>query len=406
MTSLPVDRAQVRTCFPSLASGFGYLDNAGGSQIPDVVIDAMADYCRTSYVQTGGSYPASVATKCLLDETHAFVAEFLNAGSTGGVILGASSTALVHLLANAFGETLRPGDEIIVADSNHEGNATPWYRLERFGIKVIPWPVDSKSMICELGALERLLGARTRVVAFPHVSNLTGIIADVRAISEVVRAAGAIAVCDGVAFAPHRAIDVQALGCDFYFYSTYKVYGPHLGAMYGRHEAWAPLTGPNHVFIAQDSFPSKWELGSIPYEGCAGLLGLRTYLAFLAGESYAGNATVQRAFATMADLEHAPHERMYTYLAGKRGIRIIGPKTFSPDAVGTLSFRHATKSSAEIAHAVNRHELGIKHGNFYSVRLLHALDIDPDDGVSRVSLVHYNTVEEIDRLAGVLDELL
>ena len=406
MTSPPVDCAQVRALFPSLAFGFGYLDNAGGSQIPEVVIAAMSDYCRTSYVQTGGSYPASVATKRVLMEAHAFVAEFLNAGSTGGIILGASSTALVHLLANAFGETLRPGDEIIVADSNHEGNATPWYRLERFGIKVIAWPVDPESMTCELDALQPLLNERTRVVAFPHVSNLTGIVADVRAICDLVRAAGAVSVCDGVAFAPHRAIDVQTLCCDFYFYSTYKVYGPHLGAMYGRHEAWAPLTGPNHVFIAQDSFPTKWELGSISYEGCAAMLGLRAYLAILAGESYAGYATVQRAFATMSALEYAPHEQLYAWLASRPQVRIIGPRAFGPDAVGTLSFRHASKSSAEIVDAVNRRELGIKHGNFYSVRLLRAIGVHPEDGVARVSLVHYNTVGEIDRLTGVLDELL
>ena len=406
MTSLPVDRAQVRACFPSLASGFGFLDNAGGSQVPAVVIDAMADYCRTSYVQTGANYPASVSTKRTLDDAHAFVAEFVNAGPTGGVILGASSTALVHLLATAFGETLQPGDEIIVADSNHEGNATPWYRLERFGIKVTAWPVDPASMTCELASLEPLLGPRTRVVAFPHVSNLTGIIADVRAISDRVRAAGALTVCDGVAFAPHRAIDVQALGCDFYFYSTYKVFGPHLGAMFGRQAAWAPLTGPNHVFIAKDSFPSKWELGSISYEGCAGVFGLRAYLALLAGESYAGHATVRRAFARIAELEHEPHERLYSYLAEKPGVRIIGPRAFGPDAVGTISFSHATKSAAEIAHAVNRRELGMKHGNFYSVRLLRALGLGTDDGVARVSLVHYNSVDEIDRLTGVLEEIL
>ncbi len=406
MTSLPVDRAQVRACFPSLASGFGYLDNAGGSQIPATVVDAMANYCRTSYAQTGGSYPASVATKRVLTDAHAFVAEFLNAGSTGGVILGASSTALVHLLATAFGETLGPGDEVIVADTNHEGNATPWYRLERFGIKVSAWSVDPESMACELSALERLLGPRTRVVAFPHVSNITGRIADVRGICDAVRAAGAVSVCDGVAFAPHRAVDVQALGCDFYFYSTYKVFGPHLGAMYGRHEAWNRLTGPNHVFIPKDSFPTKWELGSISYEACAGILALREYLAFLAGEAYAGYGTVQRAFTAVSLLEHAPHERLYSFLANQRQLRIIGPRTFGPDAVGTLSFRHASKSSAEIVEAVNRRELGIKHGNFYSVRLLRAIGLDPDDGVARVSLVHYNTVGEIDRLAGVLDEWL
>ena len=406
MDSLSTLRATARACFPSLDSGFAYLDNAGGSQIPAVVIDAISDYCRTSYVQTGGGYPASLACKRVLDGAHAFAAEFLNACETGGVILGPSSTSLVHLLSTAFGEVLQPGDEVIVADTNHEANATPWYRLERFGIKVVPWPADPETLTCTLSSLGNILGPRTRIVAFPHASNVTGIVADVPAICAAVRAAGAISVCDGVAFAPHRAVDVQALGCDFYFFSAYKVYGPHLAAMYGRHEAWAPLTGPNHVFIPKSAFPSKWELGSLSYEGCAGMLALPRYLEVLAEESYAGYATVTRAFAAMNRLEESPHERLYGFLSTKPRVRLIGPRKFGPDAVGTLGFRHETLLPAEITAQVNRHPIGIKHASFYSIRLLRTIGIDPGEGVVRVSLVHYNSTEEIDRLIGVLDPLL
>ena len=406
MTLAPPDPAAIRAHFPSLASGFAFLDNAGGSQVPGEVIDAIADHFRTSCAQTGGSYPASMSAKRTVEDAHTFIAEFMNAGEAGGVTLGASSTALVHILANAFGEIIQPGDEIIVAETNHEANATPWYRLERFGLKIISWPVDLESFTCELAALKHLLSPRTRVVAFPHVSNITGLIADVPSIAAVVRAAGAVSVCDGVAYAPHRAIDVQALGCDFYYYSTYKVYGPHLGAMFGRRDAWAALTGPNHGFIPKDAFPAKWDPGSVSHEGCAGLVALKSYLGFLTGETYAGRATIERALAAMAELEQAPHERLYAYLADRPKLRIVGPQKFSPNAVGTLSFCHAMRPSAEIAAAVSARGLGIKHGHFYSVRLLRALGIEPEDGVTRVSLVHYNTVEEIARLAAVLDELL
>ncbi len=401
-----IDRTRVRACFPSLASGFAFLDNAGGSQVPATVIEATSHYFRTSYAQTGASYPASLGTKQTIDGAHALVAELMNAGALGGVVLGASSTALVHALANAFGDALPPGDEIIVAATNHEGNATPWDRQECRRLRIIPWPVNPESLECELETLRGLLSPRTRVVTFPHVSNILGKIVDVAAICDLVRAAGAVSVVDGVAFAPHRAIDVQALGCDFYFYSTYKVFGPHLGAMFGRHAAWAPLTGPNHGFIPKDYFPTKWEPGSVSHEGCAGLLGLRDYLAVLAGETYAGRRTVERAFATIADLEHEPHERLYAYLASKPGVRIVGPGAFGPDAVGTLSFTHATRSSAAIAEFVNQRGSGIKHGNFYSVRLLRALGVDLEDGVTRVSLVHYNSVEEIERLIAVFEEIL
>ncbi len=230
-------------------------------------------------------------------------------------------------------------------------------------------------------------------------------VADVRAICDVMRAAGAVSVCDGVAFAPHRAIDVQALGCDFYFYSAYKVYGPHMGAMYRTARSLGAADGSESRLHSEVRLSRQMGVGQHFLRGCAGLLALRDYLGLLAGESYAGHATVQRAFAAMSALEHEPHERLYAYLSGRRDIHIVGPRKFGPQAVGTLSFRHATRRSAEIATEVNRHQLGIKHGNFYSIRLLRGLGIDSDDGVVRVSLVHYNTVGEIDRLIAVLDAL-
>ncbi len=396
---------EVRACFPSLKDGFAFLDNAGGSQVPAVVIDAIADYFRTKYAQTGGTYPASVAARETIEAAHAFVAQFMNAGQAGGVILGASSTTLVHGLANAFGEILHAGDEIIVSDANHEGNATPWRRLERFGIKVVAWPIDAVTLACEPDSLRALLTPRTRVVAFPHVSNLLGRVSDARAIADVARAAGAVSVCDGVAYAPHRAIDVQAFGCDFYFYSTYKVFGPHMGAMFGRREAWAPLTGANHGFIPRDAFPTKWEPGGVSHEGCAGVLALQWHVGFLEGEPYQNYVSVQRAFDHVADLERGPHARLLEYLTAKNGVSVLGPTQPGPDAVALVSFRHARVPSARIAAVVNRRGLGIKHGHFYSVRLLQALGIDPEDGVARVSLAHYNTVEEIGRLIAVLEEV-
>ncbi|MBS0659054.1 MAG: aminotransferase class V-fold PLP-dependent enzyme [Verrucomicrobia bacterium] len=401
------DAASVRAHFPALAGGFAFLDNAGGSQLPHSVIDAMTDYLRHSYAQLGASYPASVRAKQVVDGAHALLAEFVNAGPTGGIVLAASSTALVHLLANAYSEILQPGDEVIVAETNHEGDATPWYRLERCGVKVVNWPLDPETLDCPLATLQGLLNARTRVVAFPHVSNLTGQIAPVREICDLVRQAGAVSVCDGVAYAPHRAIDVQDYGCDFYFYSAYKVFGPHLGVLFGRHAAFAPLTGPNHVFIPRTSFPGKWEPGGVNHEGCAGILGLRPYFETLAGEPWAGHGTVRRAYAAIEALEQAPHARLHAWFAGRSDLRLIGPAHFEPArSVGIVSFCHKRRKAVEIAEAINARGFGMKHGHFYSFRLVRALGLDPEDGVARISLAHYNTVEEIDRLTAALMEVL
>jgi cysteine desulfurase family protein (TIGR01976 family) len=342
----------------------------------------------------------------MVSDAHSFVEELVNAGSAGKVVLGPSMTALSTILANAYGEVLSPGDEVIVAQTNHEANAGPWARLGRRGAVVKMWPVDPATFRCSLPALRSLLGPRTRVVALPHVSNLIGEIEPLAEIAEAAHRAGARVVADGVAFAPHRAIDVQALGVDYYLYSTYKVYGPHMGALFGRSEAFEEIEGPNHFFIPKEEIPYKFELGGVSHEGCAGLLALRPYLRFLAGDTGSGRAAVERAFAVMAALEEPLTERLLDFLRSKRGVKIVGSDRAGAHRVGTVSFVHDRVSPPRIVEAAHREEIGIRFGHMYAVRLCEALGIDLATGVVRVSLLHYNTEEEIERLIRVLDAVL
>ncbi|HSI72075.1 MAG TPA: aminotransferase class V-fold PLP-dependent enzyme, partial [Fimbriimonas sp.] len=243
----------VRSWFPALRSNFAYLENAGGSQAPGCVSVGIRQYMQSSYVQVGANYPASQKATEIVAGAHAFMEEWVNAGDIGKVVLGPSSTALIHIIANAYGEILQPGDEIIVADTNHEANAWPWYRLERFGIVVKPWRIDPATFLCPLEDLFGLLTDKTKLVAFPHVSNLLGEVVDVAAITKLVHEHGAKVFVDGVAYAPHGVIDVQEWGVDWYIFSNYKVYGPHMATLFGRHESFAELTGPNHHFIPKDA---------------------------------------------------------------------------------------------------------------------------------------------------------
>jgi cysteine desulfurase family protein (TIGR01976 family) len=398
-------RDEIRAWFPSLSSGFAYLENAGGSQVPGVVADAVRDYMLSAYVQLGAGYPQSLAASKIVDDAHTFIEQFVNAGSAGRVVLGPSTTALNVILANAYAETLREGDEIVIAETNHEANAGPWSRLETRGAKIVWWRVDPTKYGCPLAALPRLLNERTRLVTFPHVSNLLGEILDVRAATDMAHAVGARVVVDGVAYAPHRAIDVQALAADWYVYSTYKVYGPHMGALFGRHEAFAELEGPNHFFIPRESIPYKFELGGVSHEGCAGLLALRPYLAWLGESDTCDRSAIERAFITMERLEGPLQERLVGWLRNRSDVRIIGPGRFDEDCVGTISFLHSRLSSPEIAAAVDREAIGIRYGHMYAWRLCQALGIDPESGVVRVSLLHYNTEEEIERLISVLEKV-
>ena len=413
----PVSIESIRAQFPALAaSGTVFLENAGGSQVPRSVADAVRDYMLHHYVNAGAAYELSRRATAINVDAHDFINRFMNGEDRGQVILGPSSTALCRMLAGCYRQVLQPGDEVIVSEAGHEANIGPWLELAAQGVIVKFWRVDPATFDLPIDALRALLSPRTKIVAFPHVSNVLGGIVDVKAIAELAHGVGAKVVVDGVAFASHQSIDVAAWGVDWYVYSTYKVFGPHMGALFGTHEALAELTGPNHYFIPRTEVPRKFEVGGANPEGCAGLLGLRPYLHFLAGREppneEVSRATIEAAYRTMAHHEEPLTERLMRYLRGKAGVRILGPSAAPGNPahrsrVGTISFVHARKSSREIAEYANARGLGIRHGHSYSYRLCEALGLkNPADGVVRASFVHYNTPAEIDRLVATLDEVL
>jgi cysteine desulfurase family protein (TIGR01976 family) len=401
-------RTRIREAFPALDGDTVFLENAGGSQVPAVVAERIRDYMVSSYVQLGAGYPMSDDATRLVDEAHDFVRLLVN-GSDGEAILGPSTSALLRMLADCYSKKLSPGDEVVVAEIGHEANVGPWKSLQRFGVELRWWRMDPETCESPIGALAELLNQRTALVAFPHVSNLLGDILDVAAITRLVHDAGARVVVDGVAYAPHRAMDVTAWDVDVYAYSTYKVYGPHMAAMWATRDTLAELDSPNHFFIPDDELPYAFELGGVCHEGCAGILGLRDYLAALAGVGEPvelDRPAVERAFELMTACELPLQERLVKYLLSRDDVRIVGPDRVGPSRVGTVSFVHASKSSREIADAVNRSGIGIRHGHMYAYHLCQALGLDPDDGVVRVSLVHYNTPNEIERLIDVFDRAL
>jgi cysteine desulfurase family protein (TIGR01976 family) len=343
-----------------------------------------------------------------VEAAHAFARTFVNA-RRGHAMIGSSSTVLLNMLAACYGQVLAPGSEIILAETGHEANLGPWKRLEKLGMTIRWWRLDPDLMVCPLDALDELLNDNTALVALPHVSNLLGGIVDLPVIVRKVHDAGARVVADGVAYAPHRAIDVDAWDVDWYVYSTYKVYGPHMAVLYGRDDALAELPGPNHFFVPRDDLPYQFEPGGPSHEGCAGLLALGDYLKLLAGADEAApcdRAVVTRAFAAMEDLERPLIDRLLGYLAAKPGVRVVGPPEPGPARVGTISFVHESKPSREIAAALDRTEIAVRHGHMYAWHLCQALGLDLEDGVLRVSFVHYNTLDEIERLIAALEQIL
>lgn len=403
----PQLREELRSHFPALATGTVYLENAGGSQVPVQVADRIRDYLLESYVQLGAGYGLSKRSTEVVHQAHSLVRLLMGGEEDEGeVILGSSASSLLQMLSDCYSRVLQAGQEVIVAETGHEANVGPWTRLDRHGIETRWWRMNPEDFSCSLDQLEDLLSNRTALVAFPHVSNLLGEIVDIRQITTLAHQAGARVVADGVAFAPHRAMRVSEWGVDWYVYSTYKVYGPHMAALWGSRDALGELTGPNHYFI--HDVPYQFELGGPSHEGCAGLLGLSDYLEKIVGveEGSLGRSDIDRAFEVMAACEQPVQARLLEYLCSREDVRIVGPEVDGPARVGTISFVHADKSSQDITEVVDRTEIGIRHGHMYAYRLCEALDLDPEDGVVRVSLVHYNTPDEIERLIEVLDQAL
>lgn len=397
---------QIRAQFPSLANGEIFMDNAGGAQVPLSVADAIRDYLLNSNVQIGAEYPASRRATQSLADAHSMMNTVMGGDGIGQTILGASSSVLCQMLADCYADSLQPGDEVIVAESGHEANVGPWVNLAKRGITVKLWEANPTTGICELATLQNLLSAKTKVVALVHVSNILGQVEDIKPCIDAAHAVGAKVVVDGVAYAPHLTVDVAGLDADWYVFSCYKVFGPHIGAMFGKHDAFAELTGPNHYFLPKSYLPAKFELGSPCYESCAGLLGLKPYLQFLAGESTFDRSTVLAAWRAMEELEQPLTARLLDFLATKPKVKVIGSAAPGKDRVPTISFLHENRTTQEISDAVLQAGIGMRWGNFYSVRLLERLGINSDSGVARVSFAHYNTVEEVDRLISALEPVL
>ncbi len=404
-----LDIAYVRKQFPGLASGYAFMDNAGGSMVLQAVADRVADYLLNSSVQLGASYRPSVEAGERVMQARRSVMQLINAAHPEEVIMGGSTTHLLQILCRAIAPSIGPGDEIIVTNCDHEANIGPWVRLcEDRGATLRVWQVDPDSCELELDDLQALLGEKTRYVAVTHASNILGSINPVAEIARRVHAVGAKLCVDAVAYAPHRLVDVQASGADFYVYSFYKTFGPHFAVLWGRRDLLLEFPSLNHFFIGQEVVPYKLQPGNVNYELSFGCIGITDYLLDIGerlGAQGSERERMQAAFDAFEVQEDALAERLLAFLRQCPGVRIIG-KTSTPDRVPTISFVVAGVRSEAVVLKVDEHRIGIRFGDFYARRLIEALGLAPLGGVVRVSLAHYNTLEEIDRLITALDQAI
>lgn len=407
---LPSDLlAFVRGRFPALASPWALFDNAGGSAPLAGVVDRVASHMRETPVQLGASYALSERATAAVAAGHRAAERLVGAGE-GEVLLGASTTTNLALMARALAPTFAAGDELVVTNLDHEANVGAWRALAAHGLVVREWALRPDDAALHVEDLEPLLNARTRLVAFTHVSNVVGTIHDAAAIVRRVHAAGALACVDGVAFAPHRLVDVKACGADLYAVSLYKVYGPHLALLYGRRDVLERARSQNHFFVGEHEVPYKLEPGSVPHELAASLPAILDYLLALDARLPGGGderERLARAFDAIAAHEAALVAPLLAWLRGRDDVRVLGVRDAdAAQRVPTVAFTVAGRHASEIPAALDRAGVAIRWGDFYARRAIGALGLEASGGVVRASLAHYNSPGDVARLVAALEEAL
>jgi cysteine desulfurase family protein (TIGR01976 family) len=410
-----IDFAPFRRQFPALAREVNgrvsaFLDNPAGTQVPQDAIDRLRDYWINSNANLGGFFRASRHSTALFRETHAAMADMLGAGALDEIIIGQNMTTLTFAISRAIARTLGADDEIVVTNLDHDGNVAPWRALEERGVVIRVVDINPEDCTLDMADLASKINSRTRVVAVTHCSNLVGTIVDVAEVCRLAREAGAISYIDAVQYAAHGAIDVRALDCDFLVCSSYKFFGPHLGILYGKRARLDALE-PYKVRPADDVPPGRFETGTLNFEGCAALLGTFDYFQRV-GRAAGPAATSRRALVTQAlNAFHAQERqlgrRLIEGLQRIPGVRVWGitnPNRLA-ERVPTVSFTKDGLHPDAIAESLGEQEIYVWSGNNYALSLTERLGLERSGGMVRVGPVHYNTVEEIDRLLEHVESL-
>ncbi|MGA8852804.1 MAG: cysteine desulfurase-like protein [Christiangramia sp.] len=402
-----IDIDFVRKQFPALERDFVFMDNAGGSQVLGKVVERISGYLVHHNVQLGASYKVSAEAGKKLKYATSRIAELVNASRSEEVVIGSSTTMLLRILSQTISGQWKKGDEIIVTDTDHEANVSPWMDLKNKGFEIKIWKVNPETLELELSDLKKLMNSKTRLVAVTHASNVLGTINPIKQIAKEVHKAGALICVDGVAYAPHRKVDVQELDADFYTFSWYKTYGPHLAVMYGKYQKLLKLDSLNHYFIGKKDVPYKLQPGNFNFELTYSTLGIIEYYEELYRHHFETKQAdfserLTKTFEIIASHEAKLASLLLNYLNGIPEIRIIGnPNAKASLRVPTISFVHEKMKSDEIVEKVDDHRIGIRFGDFYAKKLIQALQLEEKNGVVRVSLVHYNTEEEVQKLISV-----
>lgn len=408
-----LDIAWVRAQFPSLQTQVNgqpaaFLDGPAGTQVPTRVMHAIQSYLMTANANTCGAFLTSRRTDEVIAGARAAMADFFHC-ERDEVVFGQNMTTITFSISRSIGRELRAGDEILLTTLDHDANFSPWKALEEKGAVIRQSDIREEDCTLDLADLKSKLSEKTRLVAVGYASNAVGTINPVAEITRLAHEAGALVYIDAVHFAPHGLIDVKALDCDFLVCSPYKFFGPHMGTLYGKREHLQRLR-PYKVRPCTDQIPDKWESGTQVHELIAGIGAAVEYIAEV-GRHSDGQASTRRealaaAYRTTVAYERRLITRLIEGLQTISGVRIYGitdPKRFE-ERCATLSLRIGNHHPTTIATFLGERGIFTWDGNYYALNLTERLGVESQGGMLRVGLVHYNTMEEVERLLRALRE--
>ncbi len=412
LTNIKLDVNFVRSQFPAfndpLCRDWNFFENAGGSYVPKKVIDELTNFMTSTKVQPYAEYPMAKIGGEKMDLATNMFAKMINA-EKNEILIGGSTSINLYVLSNALKKFINPGDEIIVTNQDHEANISPWRRLSEIGAIIKEWKINNKTGELEIAEFKNLLNDKTKIVAVTHCSNIVGSVNNLKEISDLAHKYETIVIGDGVSYAPHGFPDVKSLGVDFYTFSLYKTYGPHLALLYGKDKILKKLPNQNHEFL-NDQYPYTINPGGPNHEELVSLIGIHEYIEDVFQHHFGKQSLSIRDKVKKLNELIAAHEEeianpLLEYISNKNDLMLIGKNKISnKNRAPTISFTSKNKSSKEISSILVKNKIATRNDNFYAWRTLKALGIDTDDGVVRISLVHYNTKKETKHLIDVLDK--
>ena len=411
LKNISLDVEFVRSHFPAfkhpLSSKWSFFENAGGSYVPQTVIDNLSNFMISTKVQPYAEYDMSKIAGDKMDMAIDLFSKMINA-KKNEIIIGGSTTINMYVLSNALKNILKNGDEIIVTNQDHEANISPWRRLAEYGAKIIEWKMNQSNGELEIKELENLISNKTKIVAVTHCSNIIGSVNDLKLITEIAHNKGAYVIGDGVSYAPHGLPDVKEIDVDFYTFSLYKTYGPHLALLYGKEEILKTLPNQNHEFLNKE-IPYTLNPGGPNHEELVSLIGIYEYFESLYKHHFDDNDIICDKIKKINNLISKHEEEianpLLQYIDNRKDLKLIGKNRITnKNRAPTISFISKNNSSKDLSNFLVANKIATRNDNFYAWRCLKALGIDTNDGVVRISMTHYNTKKEVEKIINALEQ--